>query len=59
MRALLWRYVRSLQKKNEERPISEDDINEVKGDISSLRLELTIILGKCDVYLIDTIRDSG
>ncbi|CAL4063184.1 unnamed protein product [Meganyctiphanes norvegica] len=45
MRALVWRYVRSLQKKNEERPVNEDDINEVKGDISSLRFELVDLFG--------------
>ncbi|ROT77963.1 putative TRPL channel protein [Penaeus vannamei] len=45
MRALLWRYVCSLQRRNEERPINEDDISEVKGDISSLRFELIDLFG--------------
>ena len=46
MRALVWRYVRSLQKKNDERrSVSEDDINETKGDISSLRFELVDLFG--------------
>lgn len=40
MRALIWRYVCALQRRNEERPVNEDDISEVKGDISSLRFEL-------------------
>ena len=40
MRALIWRYVCSLQQRSIERPVTEDDVNEVKGDISSLRFEL-------------------
>ncbi|KAF2366307.1 Transient receptor potential channel [Trinorchestia longiramus] len=40
MRALIWRYVCSLQQRNMEKPVTEDDINEVKGDISALRFEL-------------------
>ncbi|XP_042212103.1 transient-receptor-potential-like protein [Homarus americanus] len=45
MRALIWRYVCSLQRRNEERPVNEDDISEVKGDISSLRFELIDLFG--------------
>lgn len=46
MRALIWRYVCSLQRRNEERPVNEDDISEVKGDISSLRFELIDLFGQ-------------
>ncbi|KAA0203062.1 hypothetical protein HAZT_HAZT008001 [Hyalella azteca] len=40
MRALIWRYVCSMQQRNMEKAVTEDDINEVKGDISALRFEL-------------------
>lgn len=40
MRALIWRYVCAIQQRNIERAVTEDDINEVKGDISALRFEL-------------------
>lgn len=46
MRALIWRYVCALQRRNEERPVNEDDIGEVKGDISSLRFELIDLFGQ-------------
>lgn len=46
MRALIWRYVCALQRRNEERPVNEDDISEVKGDISSLRFELIDLFGQ-------------
>ena len=45
MRAIIWRYVCSLQQRKEERPVTEDDVNEVKGDISSLRYELVDLFG--------------
>jgi len=40
MRALVWRYVTAMQQKNLDRAVTEDDVNEVKGDISSFRFEL-------------------
>lgn len=46
MRALVWRYVTAMHKKCEENPVTEDDINEVKGDISSFRYELMEVLQK-------------
>lgn len=46
MRALVWRYVSAMHRKCEEDPVTEDDINEVKGDISAFRYELLEILGK-------------
>jgi len=48
MRALIWRYMCTMQKNSIERAVTEDDVNEVKGDISSLRFEL-----------IDLFRDNG
>jgi len=48
MRALIWRYMCSLQKSSIERSVTEDDVNEVKDDISSLRFEL-----------IELFRDNG
>ncbi|XP_023310819.1 transient-receptor-potential-like protein [Anoplophora glabripennis] len=46
MRALVWRYVSAMHRKCEEAIVTEDDMNEVKGDISSFRYEILDVLGK-------------
>lgn len=46
MRSLVWRYVTAMHRKNEENEVTEDDINEVKSDISTFRFELIEILSK-------------
>lgn len=40
MRALVWRYVSAMHRRMEEDIVTEDDINEVKGEISAMRYEL-------------------
>lgn len=40
MRSLVWRYVAAMQRKVEDSPVTEDDINEVKGEISTMRYEM-------------------
>lgn len=40
MRSLVWRYVSAMHRKFEESPVTEDDINEVKGEISTMRYEM-------------------
>lgn len=40
MRSLVWRYVSSMHRKDEENTVTEDDINEVKSDISAMRYEM-------------------
>jgi hypothetical protein len=45
MRALVWRYIIQQQRQAEEREVTEDDISEVKNDISSLRCELMEVFG--------------
>lgn len=40
MRSLVWRYVSSMHRKDEESAVTEDDINEVKSDISAMRYEM-------------------
>jgi transient-receptor-potential-like protein len=40
MRSLVWRYVSTMHRKMEESAVTEDDINEVKGEISSMRYEM-------------------
>ncbi|ODM97381.1 Transient-receptor-potential-like protein [Orchesella cincta] len=41
MRALVWRYISGMhQTKEEESVVTEDDVNEVKGEISALRCDL-------------------
>lgn len=46
MRALVWRYVSSQHRKMEENPVTEDDINEVKADISSFRYDILEVFGR-------------
>ncbi|XP_066257264.1 transient-receptor-potential-like protein [Euwallacea similis] len=46
MRALVWRYVSAMHRKCDESLVTEDDINEVKSDISSFRYELIELLSK-------------
>ena len=40
MRSLVWRYVSSKHRKDDESGVTEDDINEVKCDISAMRYEM-------------------
>lgn len=46
MRALVWRYVASMHRQVMESAVTEDDINEVKGEITSMRYELLEVLEK-------------
>lgn len=40
MRSLVWRYVSTKHRKDDESAVTEDDINEVKCDISAMRYEM-------------------
>lgn len=44
MRLLVRRYITEMQRKADEKGVTEDDINEVKQDISTFRYELIDIL---------------
>uniref|UniRef100_A0A6P7GSP6 Transient-receptor-potential-like protein n=1 Tax=Diabrotica virgifera virgifera TaxID=50390 RepID=A0A6P7GSP6_DIAVI len=46
MRALVWRYVSAMHRKCDEAMVTEDDVNELKSDISSFRYEILEVLGK-------------
>nr|QDQ16919.1 transient receptor potential-like protein [Danaus plexippus] len=46
MRALVWRYVSAMHRRLDEDPVTEDDINELKGDVSALRYELLEVFEK-------------
>lgn len=46
MRSLVWRYVTSMQRRCDDDVVTEDDINEVKSDISSMRYEMLAIFEK-------------
>ncbi|XP_048519498.1 transient-receptor-potential-like protein isoform X2 [Dendroctonus ponderosae] len=46
MRALVWRYVSAMHRKCDENEVTEDDVNELKSDISSFRYELMELLSK-------------
>lgn len=40
IRSLVWRYVSAMQRRFDDSAVTEDDINEVKSDISSMRYEM-------------------
>lgn len=40
MRSLVWRYISAQHRKFEDNPVTEDDINEVKCEISTMRYEM-------------------
>lgn len=44
MRALIWRYVVNAHSEHEMEPVNEDDIHELKSELSSWRCELLDIL---------------
>ncbi|XP_018343411.1 PREDICTED: transient-receptor-potential-like protein [Trachymyrmex septentrionalis] len=44
MRALIWRYVVNTHSEHEMEPVTEDDVHELKSDLSSWRCELLDIL---------------
>ncbi|XP_072945704.1 transient-receptor-potential-like protein [Epargyreus clarus] len=46
MRALVWRYVAAMHRKMDDEPVTEDDVNELKGDVSALRYELLEVLAR-------------
>ncbi|XP_038218984.1 transient-receptor-potential-like protein isoform X2 [Zerene cesonia] len=46
IRALVWRYVSAMHRRLDDDPVTEDDINELKGDVSALRYELLDVLGR-------------
>ncbi|XP_015184673.1 PREDICTED: transient-receptor-potential-like protein isoform X2 [Polistes dominula] len=56
MRALVWRYVVNSHSMHEMEPVTEDDVHELKSDISSWRCELLDILHRngMDIAGIDT-----
>lgn len=60
MRALVWRYVSAMHRRTVEEPVTEDDINEVKGDISTMRYEMLEVFEKngMDVSFTDR-KDKG
>ncbi|KAM3966092.1 transient receptor potential-like [Aphomia sociella] len=46
MRALVWRYVSAMHRRMDDEPVTEDDVNELKGDVSALRYELLEVFEK-------------
>lgn len=44
MRALVWRYVVNAHSEREMDPVTEDNVHELKSDLSSWRCELLEIL---------------
>lgn len=46
MRALVWRYVAAMHRRLDDSPVTDDDINEVKNDISTMRYEMLEIFQK-------------
>ncbi|CAG0918283.1 unnamed protein product [Notodromas monacha] len=54
MRALVWRYIIQQQRSAEEREVTEDDISEVKNDISSFRCDMLEVF-KSNGFAVDDI----
>uniref|UniRef100_A0A8D8XPQ3 Transient-receptor-potential-like protein n=2 Tax=Cacopsylla melanoneura TaxID=428564 RepID=A0A8D8XPQ3_9HEMI len=46
MRALVWRYICLQHRQGDSNPVTEDDVNEIKGEITSMRYELMNVLDK-------------
>lgn len=46
IRSLVWRYVCHQHKMADESPVTEDDINEVKGEVSAMKYDILEVLGK-------------
>jgi transient-receptor-potential-like protein len=46
VRSLVWRYVCATARKMEENPVTEDDVNEVKTEISAMRFEMLEVFEK-------------
>lgn len=46
MRALVWRYVSNQHRQAEEGPVTEDHINEVKGEITSAKFEILDVMAR-------------
>ncbi|RZF48962.1 hypothetical protein LSTR_LSTR003038 [Laodelphax striatellus] len=44
MRALVWRYVSRMHRHADDSPVTEDDVNEVKGEITAMRHEILDVL---------------
>lgn len=58
MHDLVTRYITMSQQCAENRPVNEDDINELKQDISALRCELIDILQQCG-YSVNAYCNAG
>lgn len=44
MRALVWRYISASQRQGDEDPVTEDDVNEIKGEISGMKCEILNVM---------------
>lgn len=53
MRALVWRYVAAMQRKQDENPVTEDDINEIKSEITSAKCEILETLSRNGMKIAD------
>jgi transient receptor potential cation channel subfamily C len=58
MHDLVMRYITMSQQQAENRTVNEDDINELKQDISALRCELIEILQQSG-YSVNSCRNAG
>lgn len=61
MRALIWRYIVNAHSEHEMEPVTEDDVHELKSDLSSWRCELLDVLHKngMDIGDVDKKEKSG
>lgn len=49
MRALVWRYISAKHRESEMNSITEDHVQEIRGDISSLKFLMYDVLEKCGI----------
>ncbi|XP_054261415.1 transient-receptor-potential-like protein [Macrosteles quadrilineatus] len=60
IRSLIWRYVSAMHRQADDSPVTDDDINEVKGEITAMRYELLEVLERngMDVSSADKKKDT-
>ena len=46
VRSLVWRFVSTKHRDEQSRTVTEDDVNEIKGEITTMRYEMLEVLEK-------------
>uniref|UniRef100_A0A1B6EER2 Transient receptor ion channel domain-containing protein n=1 Tax=Clastoptera arizonana TaxID=38151 RepID=A0A1B6EER2_9HEMI len=61
MRALVWRYVSAMHRQADDSPVTDDDINEVKAEVSAMKYEILDVLERngMDVSSVEKKKESA